>query len=126
MNDFSTLEPALEAMQFNSMTNERVYKNQKDVFFPRENGSMVVTFLPKFEYVGELLDKKSGLQFYRCGYRSFIAPTKFNTKIGTKVVKINNGQKTKNQYLKMVNNNGIKFVSSLMADTVYQTKKPCI
>lgn len=126
MNDFSTLEPALEAMQFNSMTNERVYKNQKDVFFPRENGSMVVTFLPKFEYVGELLDKKSGLQFYRCGYRSFIAPTKFNTKIGTKVVKINNGQKTKNQYLKMVNNKGIKFVSSLMADTVYQTKKPCI
>ena len=75
MSDFSNLEPAIEAMQYNSMTLNRVYKNQKEILFPKEKGSIVVTLLPKFDYVGDILDKKSGLQFYRCGYRTFIAPT---------------------------------------------------
>ena len=80
MSDFSNLEPAIEAMQYNSMTLNRVYKNQKEIMFPKEKGSIVVTLLPKFDYVGDILDKKSGLQFYRCGYRTFIAPTMFNNR----------------------------------------------
>ena len=126
MSDFSNLEPAIEAMQYNSMTLNRVYKNQKEILFPKEKGSIVVTLLPKFDYVGDILDKKSGLQFYRCGYRTFIAPTMFNTKIGTKVLKINKGQKTRTAFLKMVNNRGIKFLSASMADNIFQNKTPCI
>ena len=127
MNELHDFEPALEAMQFDSMACGRVYKNQKDILFPKEKGSMVITLLPRFQYVGELLNKNSGLQFYRCGYRSFIAPTKFDTKIGTKVLKLNKGQRTKNEYLKLVNNRGIKFVPAMMAETaVYKNKLPCI
>lgn len=126
MNDFSTLEPAVEAMQYNSMAMNRVYKNQRELLFPKDKGSMVVTLLPKFENVGDLLSKNSGLQFYRCGYRTFITPTMFNTKIGTKVIKKNNGQKTRTAFLKMVDNRGIKFISASVADTTFKNKTPCI
>lgn len=126
MNDFSNLEPAMEAMQYNSMVVNRIYKNQKDVMFPREKGSIVVTFLPKFENVGDILSKQSGLQFYRCGYRNFIAPTMFNTKIGTKVIKKNNGQKTRSAFLKMVDNHGIKFTSASMSDNIFKNRSQCI
>lgn len=126
MNDFSNLEPAVEAMQYNSMAVNRVYKNQREIMFPKEKGSIVVTFLPKFECVGDVLSKHSGALFYRCGYRTFIAPTLFNTKIGTKVIKKNNGQKARTAFLKMVDNHGIKFLSASMSDNIFKNKTPCI
>lgn len=118
----NNLEIASEAIKLENTTANKFYRNQKNIYFHKGDGSVVVTLTPSFDLTLMLMNDNFPW-FYKSGYRAVVSTTNINTRIGAKVIKKINATQAKKEYYAKVKNHAMRFYPIHMADSILSSNK---
>ena len=107
------LVPATEAVQYPSMRDNYVYRNQRSIYLPKGDKTpttdgVVYMLSPSKEDSMDIINGNYAL-FYKCGYRIYTTQTRYAEKVGSHQIRGNKRQEYRKEFMDNRTNNAIRF-----------------